>query len=155
MKKLLSLLLVGVVAVSMFGFIRPNRVNAAEVNNDKIFERVDIKSYLRYTKNIYCEISNNGKGINKLKFSPKQPGRFSSRFEFYIYSVNTLKLDIGVVNPNNPNATLIIMVELHKWENSSSNKKLDALSITIDKNAKLRVNNFNNWIISSLMYEEQ
>lgn len=155
MKKLLSLLLVGVVAVSMFGFIRPNHVNAAEVNNDKIFERVDIKSYLRYTKNIYCEISNNGKGINKLEFSPKQPGRFSSRFEFYIYSVNTLKLDIGVVNPNNPNATLIIMVELHKRENSSSNKKLDALSITIDKNAKLRVNNFNNWIISSLMYEEQ
>ena len=31
-KKLLSLLLVGVVAVSMFGFITPNRVNATEAN---------------------------------------------------------------------------------------------------------------------------
>ena len=32
MKKLFSLLLVGVVAVSMFGFITPNRVDAAEAN---------------------------------------------------------------------------------------------------------------------------
>ena len=32
MKKVFSLLLVGVVAVSMFGFITPNRVDAAETN---------------------------------------------------------------------------------------------------------------------------
>ena len=34
MKKLFSLLLVGVVAVSMFGFITPNRVDAAETNSN-------------------------------------------------------------------------------------------------------------------------
>ena len=56
MKKVFSLFLVGVVAVSMFGFITPNRVDAAETN---AIERICIQNRgskaLKYLIYFYLE----------------------------------------------------------------------------------------------------
>ena len=54
MKKVFSLLLVGVVAVSMFGFITPNRIDAAETNATEFLTiRNATPKVLRYRIDFY------------------------------------------------------------------------------------------------------
>ena len=64
-KKLLSLLLVSVVAVSMFSFIAPNRVDAVETNENS---------------GILCIEQNGNMGNYTIKFCTDSPTDFSSEY---------------------------------------------------------------------------
>ena len=66
-KKLLSLLLVSVVAVSMFNFIAPNRVDAVETNKNS---------------GILCIEQNGNMGNYTVKFCTDSPTDFSSEYRF-------------------------------------------------------------------------
>ena len=162
MKKLLSLLLVGVVAVSMFGFIRPNRVNAAEVNGGvRTLEKIIIKSNAKYSGPIFCEMSDNGKGVNRQQFTPDQPGIFTSKYTFYVYSteknhVNKIHLTFYVWDSTKPGTQVLIDAIFCKQEiGPSSKKELDAFSITIGKDGdSCDPICFNEWFPLSINYCE-
>ena len=97
-KKMFSLLLVGVVAVSMFGFIAPNRVDAAEANAF----RGSVLVKTEYSKNAYI-ISSTVEFLNASGETIKIPrhkhldGRKSEHVEYKI-PADAKKVKVNVMN---------------------------------------------------------
>ena len=110
MKKLLSLLLVGVVAVSMFGFIRPNRVNAAEVDiNSRPSGIVTIESRAKFLSRICATVSKDSKYEQIIMIDPTQPSfRSPSTNSFCVpESKNKINLDFSVYSSNGRRRSIV------------------------------------------------
>ena len=105
MKKLFSLLLVGVVTVSMFSFITPNCVNA-KVQDSPLYFTVTMDHFSKRYKNTTCTITfindrgeeTHGSVMSNPKNLPEQTKQFNLRFDTrqIRFEVEALGTDEGI-----------------------------------------------------------
>ena len=149
-KKMFSLLLVGVVTVSMFGFVAPVEAAEANASSDKII----IESYVKHAGKIKVETGTKMGSIVK-SFEKRPPkGIWSNRCSFETKSpVSVISITFCIYEPSNPKTKRQISAEFWK-SNFDPYEEIvrdpdKSIFIEIDKNAKFIANTFNGWHLMS------
>ena len=157
-KKMFSLLLVGVVAVSMFGFIAPNRVDAAEADiNSRPRRTVTIESRAKFFCRISVTVSKDGNNEHSMSFVPRQLGDRSSSTNSFCTtgSENTIILHFSVCIPSGRRSSTAKIYKREKSrQNSNSKKKVETISIEIKEDASAHVDGLDGWTVVSQEYME-
>ena len=149
MKKLFSLLLVGVVTVSMFGFVAP-LVEAAEANASS--DKIIITSFVKHAEKIKVITGTRGGAVKSFEIRPK--GIFSNQCSFKTKSpVNEISITFCICELSNPKIKREIKAKFWKSDFAPYEKIVrdpdKSISINIDKNAKAVEDAFNGWHLMS------
>ena len=159
MKKLFSLLLVGVVTVSMFGFVAPP-VEAAEANKwVRVTDKTIIRSFVKPIREIEVK-TRTPASYRTFKVGPPKGSRFSNQCSFKTkHPVIYIEITFFYYDPSNPEITRLFYAEFEKlvYENSSGEPVYKdtvrdpdkSIFIEIDKNAKVTASTFNGWQLIS------
>ena len=161
-KKMFSLLLVGVVAVSMFGFIVPNRVDAAEADiNSGSRIIVNIESRAKFFGRIRGTISKNDDYDQIISIDPRQPRFRSPSINSFCVpeSKNTITLNFNVYSPSGRRGSMVyVSIKLYKREKSitslNSKEEVETISIKIEKSASVYEDLPDGWTVVSKQYVE-
>lgn len=157
MKKLFSLLLVGVVTVSMFGFVAP-LVEAAEANASG--DQFIITSYLELTQDINVTTSIDGNKSKSFTIPMDKPIKRKKplQYSFKVSSSrNRVELSIFVKKPSNPKIHEKIDVAFYKNVKSKTQPdiKEKAVIASVDSNGRLKPEfNNKNWSCDLLDYSD-
>ena len=150
MKKLFSLLLVVVITVSMFGFVAPPSVEAAEANASR--DKIIITSFVKHAEKIKVETGVHS-GYSKKSFEISPPkgllsNQCSFKTEFY-----SIRVRFCIYEPSNPKTKRLISAEFWKSDLAIYGEIVrdpdKSIFIEIDRNAKVTASTFNGWHLTS------
>ena len=157
MKKLFSLLLVGVVTVSMFGFVAPP-VEAAEANK-LVTDKTIIRSFVKPAGEIEVTTETVAGKIRALKVTPPKGSRFSKTCSFKTTHPEVwIGICFSYYDPSNPTITRSFTAIFEKLEYGLDGGPLykdtvrdpdKSIFIEIDKNAKVTASTFNGWQLTA------
>ena len=152
-KKMLSLLLVGVVTVSMFGFVAPP-VEAAKANIYRT-DKITIESFVKHAEKIKVTTSCSG-NFKKKTYTVNPPkGIFSNQCSFKVKEpLNQISITFCIYDPCKRKTKWLIKAEFFRLSSCRLvEENPNSVFIIIDENGNLNTNCYNRWQLKSSSYE--